>query len=253
MPTRPITIQISSIGTSAGPFTLSDDVIGVIDTNVPSSLLLAGYVAYPDVNATIITAQSTGTCNTTASFALPAVTPSPTPSVTPTPTPSPSVPTSVPSQAFFDPNYTSTSNIQGQGGRVWSRLTAPSGSSVELTISGEQAIFSVSGPVGCFSGILSDTTLPSGYPSTGSFIAGVSGSVGTASTPVYISDVTIYSFTMSAAGYRDMILVHRTNNLLSNFNNGVSKVQVTKFNGGNVVNGSYILTSYGYSDTGSCA
>jgi hypothetical protein len=63
MPTRQVIINIDEIGTDSGPFTISDDVLGVLDTNVPRTSLLGGYAVNSDTTATQITVTSTGPCN----------------------------------------------------------------------------------------------------------------------------------------------------------------------------------------------
>ena len=62
MPTIPVNINISTIGANAGPFTISDNVLGVLATNVPRTSLLANYIVNADTTATQITVTSTGNC-----------------------------------------------------------------------------------------------------------------------------------------------------------------------------------------------
>ena len=65
MPTVAVNINLSSIGTDAGPFTISDNVSGVLATGIPRTSLLANYVVNADDTATQITVTSTGVCTTT--------------------------------------------------------------------------------------------------------------------------------------------------------------------------------------------
>lgn len=62
MPTIPVNINISTIGVDAGPFTVSDNVLGVLATNVPRTSLLGNYIVNADTTATQITVTSTGNC-----------------------------------------------------------------------------------------------------------------------------------------------------------------------------------------------
>lgn len=62
MPTIAVNINLTTIGTGAGPFTISDNVLGVLATNVPRTSLLGNYVVNADTTATQITVTSTGEC-----------------------------------------------------------------------------------------------------------------------------------------------------------------------------------------------
>ena len=79
MPTRIATVTISSIGTDAGPFNISDNLLGVIASGVTRTQLLAGFNVNTDVNSTVITVASTGICTNTLDIFLQTPTPSPTP------------------------------------------------------------------------------------------------------------------------------------------------------------------------------
>lgn len=68
MATRVVKIQAQSIGADSGPFTISDDVLGVLDSNVPRTSILGGYNVNSDTTATQITITSTGPCNDTVSI-----------------------------------------------------------------------------------------------------------------------------------------------------------------------------------------
>ena len=70
MPTIAVNINLSSIGTDAGPFTISDNVSGVLASGVPRTSLLANYVVNADTTATQITVTSTGVCATTLTFPI---------------------------------------------------------------------------------------------------------------------------------------------------------------------------------------
>lgn len=248
MATTPVTLQIASIGADAGPFIISDNVQGVLAMGVTRAQMLAGYTVNVDTMATLATATSTGVCTTSINFTL---NPAPTPAPTPTPTPAPT-PTPVPAfQALFDPNYTSNANVCGDGGRVWSRLTGPSGSTVQLTLSVIQGITNVSGSVACIEGVLYETTLPSSYPTPGTMISGVSGSIGSAFVPYFVSDTDTVNVTIPASGYKDVMLVYKTNHLTSNFTNGNFTVQITQYNGTSV-SGDLLSTNYLCSDSGPC-
>ena len=83
MATRQVTINIAQIGTDSGPFTISDDVLGVLATNVPRTSLLGGYIVNSDTTATQITITSTGVCTDTVTIGIDLVVcpPPPTPVV----------------------------------------------------------------------------------------------------------------------------------------------------------------------------
>lgn len=251
MPTRLATVTIASIGTDAGPFSISDNVLGVIAVGVTRAELLAGYVVSTDVNSTVINVQSTGLCTTSLNIPLP--TPTPTPTPTPGPTPSPTeTPAPTPIPVEFDPNYTAYSNICGQGGKVWTRLTGPVGSIVELTVYAQHFVVNITGASACISGRLSTTTLPSTTPPESTLLAQVAATVVSANVPGFLSDTSTVNVTIPAAGYQDLILVYRTTNLTAGFSNGSVKATITSINSSPVANGGIIQTTYGCSDAGNC-
>jgi hypothetical protein len=251
MPTRSVTVTVSTIGASAGPFNISDNVLGVIAMNVTSAQLQAGFVVNTDVNSSTITVISVGTCTNSLAIVLSTPTPTPTPTAGPTNTPTPT-PSPTPVPVFFDTSYTSTRDTKGGGGRSWTRLTGPPGSLVEITLFAEHYISSIQGASACISGSINETVLPSINPAVGTEIASVSGTVIAASVPNYLSDTQITIITIPAGGYKDLIIVYRTKNLLSNFNNGSLKATITAVNSISISNGDFILATYGFSDTGTC-
>jgi hypothetical protein len=90
MAVQTVLVTVSSIGTNAGPFTISDNVLGVLVTGVSAAQLLAGVFVNSDVTATSISVVSDAPCNTSLSIPIiypPTRTPTPTPTRTPTPTP----------------------------------------------------------------------------------------------------------------------------------------------------------------------
>ena len=93
MPTVAVNINLSSIGTDAGPFTISDNVSGVLATGIPRTSLLANYVVEADDTATQIIVTSTGLCTTTIIIPIDfhpcGDTPPPPPPTPPTPPPPP--------------------------------------------------------------------------------------------------------------------------------------------------------------------
>lgn len=251
MPTRLVTVTVSTIGSSAGPFNISDNVIGVIAMNVTSAQLQAGFPVNTDVNSTTITVNSIGNCTNSLAIILPTSTPTPTPTPGPTNTPTPT-PTPTPVPVFFDTSYNSTSNINGEGGRAWTRLTGPSGSLVEITLFAEHYISSIQGVSACISGSINETTLPSINPAVGTEIAAVSATVVAASVPNYLSNTQTTIITMPSVGYKDLVIVYRTKNLLSNYSSGYLQATITAVNSNSIVNGDFILATYGFSDTGTC-
>ena len=93
MPTIAVNINLSSIGTDAGPFTISDNVSGVLATGIPRTSLLANYVVNADTTATQITVTSTGVCGSTLTIPIDfhpcGEAPPPPPPTPPTPPPPP--------------------------------------------------------------------------------------------------------------------------------------------------------------------
>lgn len=97
MPTVAVTVQINSIGTDAGPFTISDNVLGNLATGVTRLQLLGGFIVSADDTATTITVTSDAPCSTV--LAIPIVSSpcgGPTPPPSPTPPPPPPTPTPTP-------------------------------------------------------------------------------------------------------------------------------------------------------------
>ena len=95
MAVQSILVTVSSIGASEGPFSIYDNVLGILATGVSVAQLLAGYLVNADVTATSILVVSDAPCNTSLTIPIigPTLTPTPTPTSTPTPTP-----TSTPNQ-----------------------------------------------------------------------------------------------------------------------------------------------------------
>lgn len=62
MPTEQVTIQVDTIGTDCGPFTISDNVIGTLASGVTRTNLIDGYIVNADETATSVTVTSTGVC-----------------------------------------------------------------------------------------------------------------------------------------------------------------------------------------------
>lgn len=251
MPTRVATVTLASVGYSAGPFTISDNVLGVIATNVTRSQILAGFNVNTDVTSTSITVTSTGVCTNSISIFLstptPTVTPTPTATVTPTPTP-----TATPVPTMFDANYTGYLNICGQGGKVWTRLIGTPGSTVDVEVYGQHYVLSISGGSACISGRLSTTSLPQSTPPEGTLLTQVAATVLSTNVPSFISDTSTTTITLPASGFQDLILVYRTTNLTSGFSNGSVRATIVSVNSVPVTNGDFIQTTYACSDAGIC-
>jgi len=251
MATKSVSIIISTIGASAGPFNISDNVLGVVAINVSRDELLAGYTLNVDESATEIIVASVGACTNTISIYLSTPTPTPTPTITGTPTISP---TPTQSPIYFDTAYTSRSNVQGSGGRIWSRLVGPSGSVVELTVKAQQSVTSAAtGSTNvCISGGLFETSLPSANPTPGTQITASLASISTGSIPYYLSDTQITTVTIPAIGYKDYILVYRTKNIGANYSNGQFSATITKVNGTTITGGDNLSIWYNFTDIGTC-
>jgi hypothetical protein len=246
MATKSVTVTIASIGASAGPFNISDDVLGVVAMNVSRSQLLAGYSVNISTSASVITVTSIGTCSTSLNIYLATPTPTPTPTITATPTVTPT-PTQNP--IYFDSNFTNTSNNCGSGGRIWSRLIAPAGTTVEVTLTSQQFITSVNSVSASISGTLYLTTLPSANPTPGTVLTSSYASVSYTDIPTVLTNTQVTTQTIPAAGYVDVMLIHRTQNIASNYSNGQSTATITKVNGVSVSNGGSLTTGYNCSDT----
>ena len=245
MATKAVTVIIASIGASAGPFNISDNKLGVIAMNVSRASLLAGYLVNVDTTATVVTVQSIGSCTTSININLTTPTPTPTPTITSTPTVTPT-PTQAP--IYFDSNLTSTSNVCGSGGRIWSRLVGPATSTVELTLTSQHFVTSVNSVSASISGILYGTTLPSSNPTLGSVVLSTADSASYLEIPTVLQETKAATVTIPSSGYIDYILVYRTNNLASNYTNGQATLTVTKVNTVPVSNGGSISTGYVCSD-----
>ena len=92
MPTIAVNINLSTIGIDAGPFTISDNVLGVLVTGVSRTSLLSNYVVNADDTATQITVTSTGVCTNAITIPIdfhPCGSPTPPP---PPPSPPPPPP-----------------------------------------------------------------------------------------------------------------------------------------------------------------
>jgi hypothetical protein len=106
MALQTILITVTTIGVDATLFTISDNVSGVIATNVTANNLLTGYTTQCDSTATLITVESNSPCSTTLEIPITAVTPTPTPTNTATPTNTPTA--TVTSTPGASPSPTST-------------------------------------------------------------------------------------------------------------------------------------------------
>ncbi len=64
MALQTVIVTVSNIGINAGPFTITDEVLGVVATNVTSSQLIAGYTITGDNTSTYVLVTSEPPCNT---------------------------------------------------------------------------------------------------------------------------------------------------------------------------------------------
>ena len=87
MALQTVIVTVSNIGVNAGPFTITDEVLGVVATNVTSSQLIAGYSITGDSTSTYVLVTSDPPCNTELYIYYATPTPTPTSTLTPTPTP----------------------------------------------------------------------------------------------------------------------------------------------------------------------
>jgi hypothetical protein len=253
MPTRQITVTVTGFGATTGPlYNISDDVLGLLASGVTRSQLISGYNVFSDSNSTKITVTSTGVCTNSLDIILATPTPTPTPLPGPTFTPTPT-PTPTPVPVGFDPNYSGFSNICGEGGKAWTRLIGPVGTTVELSLNGFQFITSTtSGTSVCIYGGLYQTSLPSVAPVTGPLIADISATINVSSLPYYLTNADTTTITIPGEGYRDLLLVYTTKNIGSNFSNGRFSATITAINSSPISGGDLIYTWYACSDSGVC-
>ena len=105
MSLQTILITVTSIGSDATLFTISDNVSGVIATNVTANELLSGYTTQCDSIATLITVESNSPCSSSLNIPIEPNTPTPTPTNTVTPT---ITPTNTPTET---PTMTPTNTV----------------------------------------------------------------------------------------------------------------------------------------------
>jgi hypothetical protein len=109
MSLQTILITVTTIGADATLFTISDDVSGVIATNVTANDLLTGYSTQCDSTATMIIVESNSPCDTILNIPITAVTPTATPTSTVTPTATPTATITSTATPTMTPTTTMTS------------------------------------------------------------------------------------------------------------------------------------------------
>lgn len=109
MSLQTILITVTTIGVDATLFTISDDVSGVIATNVTANDLLTGYSTQCDSTATMIIVESNSPCDTILNIPITAVTPTATPTSTVTPTATPTATITSTATPTMTPTTTMTS------------------------------------------------------------------------------------------------------------------------------------------------
>jgi hypothetical protein len=70
MATKNITIKLTKSGSSAGPFTITDDLGNVVAIDVPKRILIRGVTYVVDSKVTMLTLESTGACKIKKTFEL---------------------------------------------------------------------------------------------------------------------------------------------------------------------------------------
>lgn len=282
------TIKITD-GLAGGPFNIYYNVVDpsyILASSVSREDLLNGYdVLNVDNSAvSILVTNLDLDCLNTGSYMLPGPTPTPTVTATPTatststPTPTPtktpeitstatSTPTLsltptrtatptptvevIPISVYFDSSYYGQdASCTGQG-IVYSRLTAPAGTVVELQLMASHFITKITTyPSACISAILYDTSLPAANPVPISTYTGLGAS--TDVVPMLLSDASVVDITIPAAGYKDVLVHYSTNNLASNYTNGEARLTITAVNGNPVLEGDYLVATYSCTNIASC-
>jgi hypothetical protein len=282
------TIKITD-GLAGGPFDIYYNVVdpsNLLASGVSRQDLLNGYdvLGVDNSAVSILVTNMDLDCLNTGSYLLPGPTPTPTVTATPTatktstPTPTPTQtpeitstatstptlslsPTStatptpsvevIPISVYFDSfYYGQDSSCTGQG-VVYSRLTAPVGTVVELQLIASHFVTGIDVyPSACISAILYETTLPAATPIPGIVLTGLGAATSTA--PALISDASTVSITIPASGYKDVLLHYSTKNLLSNYSDGEARLTITAVNGDPVVEGDYIVATYSCTNLESC-
>lgn len=282
------TVKITS-GLAEGPFSIYYNVVSpstILASGLSRQDLLDGFDVYEvDSSATkILVVNLDPDCLNTGSFDLPSPTPTPTVTATPTATPTQTLtatPTTTPNvtstatptptqtltrtltatptptttvsipAVYFDTSYSGQdSSCDGQG-TAYSRLIAPAGTVIELELLVYHYVTGIdSYGTACIAGNAYETTLPSTNPVPGTAIVG--GGASTSISPALISDSATVSITMPASGYKDILLYYVTNNLSTNFSDGMARLKVFSVNGNNVLDGATISATYSCTNYDNC-
>lgn len=283
------TIRIAS-GLAEGPFNIYYDSVSpgtLLASNITREELLSGYDVF-DVSASIssiLVTNQDADCLNTGSYLFPTPTPTPTstptttatptltltstptatatltptPTLTKTPTATPTLtPTLTPTVSqpqpvvYFDAAYSGVDSSCGPGqGMAYSRLVGDVGTTVTFTLTLSHYITSILAgqSSACISGEAYTTTLPSANPEP--VVTIVSYNMTTATAPFYLNGTNTGSVVIPSAGYIDILVRYRTQNLAYNYSSGFGKLQVTSING-NAVSGDSISATYGCTNIGSC-
>lgn len=283
------TIKITG-GSAEGPFNVYYDFVDpayIIATSASRQDLLDGLDVYsvPSGATNILIVNLDADCQTTSSYVFPSPTPTPTatrtPTLTATPTPTltatattPATPTPTPTRTltatptltptltltpstpevivYFNTAYSGFDSECDNGfGRAYSRLTGPVGTTVQLTMRLRHFISSVASPYfkACISGETYETVLPSSNPSLGTQL--LTPYAFTYVAPYLLETSANTTVTIPAAGYIDLVIMYRTNNLGGGFSDGQASLTVTAVNG-NAVSGDSIFAGYSCTNLGDC-
>jgi hypothetical protein len=283
------TIKITG-GSAEGPFNVYYDVVdsgNILATSASRQDLLDGLDVFgvPSGTTYLFVVNLDADCQTTSSYVFPSPTPTPTATATPTltatptqtltatatipstPTPTPThtltaTPTLTPTLTltpsapqvivYFNTAYSGFDAECSNGfGRGYSRLTGPVGTTVQLTMRLRHFISSIDPSYfkACISGETYETVLPSSNPSLGTQL--LTPYAFTYVAPYLLETSANTTVTIPAAGYIDLVIMYRTNNLGGGFSDGQASLTVTAING-NAVSGDSIFASYSCTNLGDC-
>ena len=275
------TIKITG-GSAEGPFNVYYDAVNpsyLLAASASRQDLLNGLDVYsvPSGASSILVVNLDPDCLTTGSYVFPPPTPTPTATVTPTltatSTPTRTItptltvtptltatpaltatptltttytltPSSPQVIVYFDSSYSGfDSECENGFGRAYSRLTGPSGTTVQLTMNLTHYVTSIDPSYFkvCISGETYETTLPSVNPTLGTQL--LSPAASTYIAPYLLSTSTNTTVTIPVSGYIDLVMLYRTINLGGGFSDGQATLTVTAING-TAVSGDSISATY---------
>ena len=210
----------------------------VAPTTTTTSTSTTTTTAVPTTTTTTTTVAPTTTTTTTVA---------PTTTSTTTTTTTVGIPT-----VYFDSNYNGIlSTCVADGGKTWSRLTGPVGTTVVLTVSVNHYVtwLAAGAASACATAFVNETVLPFVTPTYGTQLSTTT--VTSVAVPSVITNNASFTITIPAGGYKDLMLRYLTQNLGGNYSTGQARLQVTSINGTTVI-GDAIVATYPCSIIGVC-